>query len=157
MIYAQIKNGIIQNIIDLEDASLIPLFSQGFDFFVDITKLQPYPSPGHSYDGNSFSLPPPPPPIVVTEDKIQRAIDGFNKIMLEYIAQNVLSGITQAGKTQLIADTLATVQRYGQSGSLYAAIAALKAIQLTPDMDPFLNATVVNTLITQAQDVLNSL
>jgi hypothetical protein len=55
MIMAQILKGIIQNIIVLDDASLIPIFQQGFDFLVDITNLSPQPQIGDSYDGKTFT------------------------------------------------------------------------------------------------------
>lgn len=156
-IYAQILKGIVQNVIVLNDPSLVPLFQQGFDFLVDVT--QNPVSPGWSYDGKNFS---PPPPIVIPlqqilETKVQNAIDGFNSIMISYVASNIMLGITQAGKTQLIADTLSTVMQYGQSGSLFAAITALQGIQLTPEMAPFLTPQVVQSLIAQAQAVIAAL
>jgi len=60
MIYAQIKNGKIQNTIVLIDTSLIVTFSQGFDYFIEIDSLLPIPGIGWSYDGTSFSPPPVP-------------------------------------------------------------------------------------------------
>lgn len=100
---------------------------------------------------------PPPNAQQIVQAKIQNAINGFNAMLIQYAALNVLSGITQAGKTQLIADTLADVQRYGQSGSLYAAITALQAVQITPEMAPFLTADVITSLINQTLAVLASL
>lgn len=65
MLYAQIKNGMVQNIIVIEDTNLLPLFSQGFDSLIDVTNLSsdvcPYgthPGPGDLYDGSVFSRPP---------------------------------------------------------------------------------------------------
>lgn len=100
---------------------------------------------------------PPPSAQQITQQKIQNAINGFNNIMLQYVASNVLGGITQMGKTELIADALADVQRYGQSGSLYAAITALQAVEITPDMAPFLTPDVVASLVNQTLAVLASL
>lgn len=100
---------------------------------------------------------PPPSAQVITQNKIQNAIDGFNTILIQYVASNVLLGITQAKKTELIADALADVQRYGQSGSLYAAINALQAVQITPDMAPFLTPDIVTSLVNQTLAVLAAL
>ena len=52
MIYAQIKNGIISNIIRLEQDSLKTRFGAdaGFDAFVRIDLLNPRPGPGWLYD-----------------------------------------------------------------------------------------------------------
>lgn len=57
MIYAQILNGIIENIIVLDDPSLSSLFSQGFDYFIRIDNLNPVPQIGWLYNGSSFSDP----------------------------------------------------------------------------------------------------
>lgn len=57
MIYAQILNGIIQNIIVLDDPNISSLFSQGFDYFIRIDNLSPTPQIGWLYDGNNFSSP----------------------------------------------------------------------------------------------------
>lgn len=100
---------------------------------------------------------PPVSAQIITQNKIQNAINGFNTILIQYVASNVLSGITQQGKTQLIADALADVQRYGQSGSLYAAITALQQVDITPEMAPFLTAPIVASLISQTLAVLASL
>lgn len=55
MIFAQVLNGTVQNVILLNDASLIPLFSKGYDSFIDVTNIPQYPSPGDSYDGKNFT------------------------------------------------------------------------------------------------------
>ena len=57
MKYAQIKNSKVENIIKIEDISLLPLFSANFDDLVEIENLNPYPSIGWSYDGQNFSAP----------------------------------------------------------------------------------------------------
>ena len=57
MEYAQIKDGVVQNIIILEDDSLIPHFSQGYDYFIRVDNLDPIPWNGDLYDGVNFSHP----------------------------------------------------------------------------------------------------
>lgn len=57
MICAQVKNGIVMNIIVLDDASLAPLFTEGFDSLIRVDQLQPYPSIGWTYDGTNFNPP----------------------------------------------------------------------------------------------------
>jgi hypothetical protein len=159
MIYAQIKDGVVLNTIVLEDTSLESVFSAGFDYFISIDAVNPKPSIGWGYDGSAFS--PIVPPVITTQSKyesiVEKAIAGFNNIMIEYAASNIILGITQAGKTKLIADTLADIQRYGMSGSLYQVIAGLQSITLTSDMDPYLNSSVIADLIQKTKDILNSL
>lgn len=57
MVYAQILAGIVMNTIVLDDESLIPLFSAGFDYFIEIDGLEPLPGVGWSYDGTNFTPP----------------------------------------------------------------------------------------------------
>lgn len=88
---------------------------------------------------------------------VQNAINGFNTMMVQFAVSNILLGITQAGKTQLIADTLADVMRYGQSGSLYAVISALEAITPTSEMSPYLNSGIISSLILQTEQLIANL
>jgi hypothetical protein len=57
LIYAQILSGSVQNIIVLNDSSLLSLFSAGFDYLIRIDNLDPIPQMGWLYDGSSFSPP----------------------------------------------------------------------------------------------------
>lgn len=57
MVFAQIKNGIIQNTIVLEDLSLESMFSQDFDYFIQIDNISPTPGIGWTYDGTKFTEP----------------------------------------------------------------------------------------------------
>lgn len=161
MIYAQIKDGKVKNTIVLEDNTLVSVFTDGFDSCVRVDNLSPVPGIAWNYDGSNFTVPSIPNQSLSTqqivENKIAKAIDGFNQLMIEYAAHNVLSGITQAGKTQLIADTLLPVMQYGETGSLYAVIAALQAVTVTDEMSPFITNAVITDLINKAQSVLASL
>ena len=55
MIYAQVLNGIVQNIIILNDESLIPLFLEGFQYIIRIDDINPIPGIGWFYDGVNFT------------------------------------------------------------------------------------------------------
>jgi hypothetical protein len=57
MIYAQILAGVIQNIIVLDDPTLISLFTEGFDYCIEIDSLSPQPGIGWLYDGTNFTDP----------------------------------------------------------------------------------------------------
>lgn len=57
MIFAQIKNSIVQNIIVVNDESLIPMLSEGFDEVIRVDQLGQYPGPRWSYDGENFTAP----------------------------------------------------------------------------------------------------
>jgi len=57
MTYAQIKDGVVNNTIVLDDETLASVFSKGFDYLVRIDLLSPCPGPGWLYDGANFSPP----------------------------------------------------------------------------------------------------
>lgn len=59
MVYAQIKNSKVENLIIIEDSSLLSLFLNGFDYIIRVDNLNPQPGPGWSYDGVNFSAPIP--------------------------------------------------------------------------------------------------
>lgn len=64
-------------------------------------------------------------PILVSEIAVQRitaAIEFGNKLVIEFAADNVALGITQAGKTKEVVDYCGNMLRYIQSGSLYEVI-----------------------------------
>ena len=59
MTYAQVKNGIVQNriVVEEDSESNIKLFLEGYDHCVRIDNLNPQPDIGWSYDGALFSPP----------------------------------------------------------------------------------------------------
>src|SRR5277367_6533990 len=54
MIYAQVKNCVIQNVIILNDENLVHLFEKGFDHCLRIDHLNPQPALGWFHDGKNF-------------------------------------------------------------------------------------------------------
>ncbi len=59
--YAQIKNGIVENVIRLDDSSLENTFSSGFDNLINLgnTRNVGDPGPGWSYDDQTEEFSPP--------------------------------------------------------------------------------------------------
>ena len=50
MVYAQIKNNVIVNVIVLDDPTLVSIFTDGFDYCVRIDNLTPVPIIGDTYN-----------------------------------------------------------------------------------------------------------
>lgn len=154
-------NSVVQTIVFADSDFVTMLLNTGK--YDQIVPQSNYPGQlinvGYILSNGVFAAPSSPPidPQIETQIMIQTAILGVNQIMVQFAAQNVLLGITQAGKTQLIADTLTNVLGYGQTGSLYCAITALQNIELTDEMSPFLTAQVVANLVAQAEALLASL
>lgn len=59
MIYAQIKNLVVQNTIVVDDLTLLDLFIVNFDYLVPIDSISPQPGPDWTYDPglNTFTAP----------------------------------------------------------------------------------------------------
>ena len=93
MKFAQIKNGIVESVIVLEDESLAPAFGQNFDQILNVTNANPQPSAGWTYDGQTFTQ---PPSVEVFHDLTPRQI----RIAL------LLNGITDG----MIKNSFATLQ-----------------------------------------------
>jgi len=167
MIYAQISNGTVVNCIVLTNTSILDAFAVGFDgapIRIDnIADASGNPiGIGWTYASGIFTaqviITPTLTETQIAENEVQACIDFFNQSMIQFAAQNILLGITEvSGATALISNTLATVQQYGQSGSLTAAIVALNAITVTSEMSPFLTTAVIANLISQTEAFLETL
>lgn len=69
---------------------------------------------------------------------IATAQSQWVEMVAQFAAENLAMGITQAGKTGLIADALQIVNTYGSTGSLWQAYNALNDVVITQDMAPYL-------------------
>ena len=77
--------------------------------------------------------------------------------MLQYAANNVLLGITQAGQTQAVANYLQQTLLYLQSGSLYAAIAQINIyIADTSSTKAALSPYVTNAVLTSFKNQIQA-
>jgi hypothetical protein len=54
MIYAQIINNTVVNIIVVEDLSVLPFLSKGFDAIIRVDNISPMPNIGDSYINGIF-------------------------------------------------------------------------------------------------------
>lgn len=71
---------------------------------------------------------------------VKQAQSFASQIVVEFAAENILMGITQAGKTKVVADYLADVTRYAQTGSLYEVINEITRLinsGIPADLSPF--------------------
>lgn len=90
--------------------------------------------------------------------KVSSAIKFGNDLIVNFASENVLMGITQAGKTKDVADYLADLMRYAQTGSLYEVINEvdrLIAEGLPADLEPFITETRMNVFRQQVVDYLS--
>lgn len=85
MIYAQIKDGTVRNVILLDDLSISHLFSDGFDYFIDVTAMSPRPEIGWSYVDETFSRVETvgPDPLVGTASLVNGQVTVLNTNVVE--------------------------------------------------------------------------
>jgi hypothetical protein len=58
MIYAQIKKTYVVNIIELKSEKDLEIFKGQFDYIIDVSKNDPLPGIGWTYENKVFSPPP---------------------------------------------------------------------------------------------------
>jgi hypothetical protein len=76
----------------------------------------------------SAIVPQPQPAQEMVEDSIRSAIEFGKDLVITFAAENVLLGITQAGMTNAVRGATAGAVSALQTGSLYDAIAEVRAI-----------------------------
>lgn len=77
----------------------------------------------------------------IISGKINDASVFGRTLILDAAVENVEMGITQAGKTREVADYCADVQRYLESGSLYAALSKIEemiSLGVPQNLAPFI-------------------
>jgi hypothetical protein len=88
---------------------------------------------------------------------MQAAISAWQNLVITVAAENLAMGITQSGKTQLIADALEQVMTYGSCGSLWLAYNALSEVEITPEMSPYITEARVQWMKNQLIQVIANL
>ena len=95
--------------------------------------------------------------IIIGAAKVAKARAAFDKILNEFAGENVVAGVTAAGKTKLLSDTFADVARYGSQGSLWEAYVALEHIKITSEMAPYFTEERKQEMKNQIIQILGSL
>ena len=165
MIYAQILNNKIVNTIMLDDASLLPLFSADqngnpYDSVVQIDTLSPQPGIGWTFNNVNWCPPPQAASAQATVDiytqLVQNAITFGQALIVQFATQNVMAGITQAGKTQAVLTYSSDLYTYLTTGSLYVALSEIETmIADTSDekvaLAPFISNAILYGYLNQIQ------
>lgn len=169
MIYAQIRNNTIVNTLELEDSSLVSLFqndSNGvpYDSVQQIDALSPQPGIGWIFDNIGWNPPnsttPPQSAVQIYTTLVQNAIIFGQNLTIQFATQNIMSGITQSGKTQAVLDYASDLYTYLSTGSLYVAITEIQTmIADTSDaktaLAPFITNSILYSYMNQIQGYLN--
>lgn len=86
----------------------------------------------------------------IVESRVNGAADWGVNLILSIAVENVLMGITQAGRTKDVSDYCSTVARYLREGSLYAALSEVTAL-LQAGAPEELNPFITNDRLTATQ------
>lgn len=91
--------------------------------------------------------------------QISNAMQFGTQLLVQYATQNVLAGITQAGKTQALMDYSHELTHCLITGSLYAAMAEINTMladtsSTKTNLSPFLTNVILTTYLNQIQTYL---
>jgi hypothetical protein len=99
----------------------------------------------------------PPELIEIGASKVAAAITAFNQLIQTFAGANVILQITASGKTELIGNAVKDVIYWGSTGSLWEAYKAAEAIQVTPDMAPFITEEIKQEFKNQIIQIISNL
>ena len=169
MIYAQINNQKIVNTLELNDGSLLPLFANDpntgipYDAVIQIDIIFPQPGIGWSYINGIFYPPSVAPPAYPSPEYFQMVVSNAiafgNSLIVQYAAQNVSLGITQAGKTAAVMNYMNLLTSCLSTGSLYEAINQMNVIladtsDTKTNLAPFVTNNTIYFYLNQIQTYL---
>lgn len=161
MLFAQINNNIVQNVIVLNDSSISSMFSAGYQYFVQVDQLVPQPEIGWTYDGTNFFAPMPtgPTPLQVAIASVEAAVEFGQNLINQFAAQNALAGITPSGKTGPVLSYTMNLSQCLYTGSLYAAISVLEGMLVDTSSaknacSPFITNDIIYTYLNSIQTYL---
>lgn len=97
--------------------------------------------------------------LTIVLNSVAAASDFGAKLIMQYAAQNVLAGITLAGKTIAVATYLQQLGYYLNSGSLYAAITEIQTLiadsgSTKASLSPFITNDILYTYLNDIQSYL---
>src|SRR5579871_4960733 len=92
----------------------------------------------YNTSGTGPYFPIPAPILAEAKVLLAAAQAAFMQLVAEFTAENYCMGVTQSGKSKLIADALINVYYYGTAGALWLAYQELGNLVITPEMAPFL-------------------
>lgn len=168
MVYAQVRNNVIINTLELDDASLLHLFQTDqngnlYDSLVQLDSIVPQPGIGWTFNNVNWNPPTPVAPAQSAVDiytaLVQNAIVFGQSLTVQFATQNVMAGITQAGKTQAVLDYAADLYTYLSTGSLYVAITEIQTMiaDTSPTktaLAPFITNDILYAYMNQIQGYL---
>ena len=103
----------------------------------------------------SAIVPANKPAQLQVEDAIREAISFGQDLIITFAAENVLLGVTQAGKTQDVRSATADAVSALATGSLYDAIAAVRAIPVEDKDATFITDARMLGFINKIETYLN--
>lgn len=98
-----------------------------------------------------------PPAKAAIVDMMRGIMKFSNEMFLDFVSDNIMMGITQAGKTKAVADYLINVERYARSGSLYEVVNEIDALILAgvpAELSPYVTEARLLSLKQQVLDYL---
>jgi hypothetical protein len=150
MQFAQILDGVIVNIIELDDITLLPNFTIGYDSCTQIDGLNPVPTIGWSYNFSNLFTPP-------TNPAINQQFG--NQILLSFNNNNINAGIYAAGQTAAFLSYTSQLYSFLSSGYLNDSIDTFTTMIADTSTDktnlsPFITNDILYAYLNQIQTFL---
>lgn len=144
MLVALIQDDIVKKIETIESEEDYLEISKSWQAVVDISSQNPQPQIGWILNGNQITLPADASQVdyLINTLIVPSRAFGENVVNL-FLVDMALLGIVPSGKTTLIRQTMTGVLNCLQLGSFFEAINEFDAIELTPEMEPFLNSEMI--------------
>lgn len=168
MIYGQIRNNTIVNTLQLDDDSLIHLFSSDsngvpYDRVAQIDQISPQPGIGWTFDNINWNPPNTPAAaqtaVQIYTTLVNNAVAFGQSLTIQFATQNVMAGITQAGQTQAVLTYASDLYTYLSTGSLYVAISEIESMIADTSSEktslaPFITNAILYSYLCQIQGYL---
>lgn len=141
---ALVRENIVQRIQEIKTEEEYLEISKSYQCAIDITNANPMPQLGWILDGNHLDLPANASQVdYLINTLIVPSREFGNYIINMFLADMAILGIVPSGKTSLIREATKEVVNRLQFGSFFEAIYEFDAIDLTPEMEPFLNSEMI--------------
>lgn len=148
-IHVLINDNVVTATVDITTEDELRSLAQLNQLVLDRSQFLPLvPDKGWTFNGRTLSPPVTTSAVDIVKLTILEPAKRFGEsVIAKFVAENILMGITQSGKTEAVGVVLRDVNYWLATGSLYSAYNAISALQqnLDPSLAPFVTEERLNT------------
>lgn len=146
MRFAQVNENIVVGIVTLIDPDQISEMAKLYQNIIELDNLYSV-QVGWLFDGKRLSPPANTSPANIVLNTILMPAKKFGEDLInQFVAENILMGITQAGKTEVVGEALKDLSFWITQGSLYVALVELERLKVAmdPTWAPYITYDILN-------------